>query len=204
MVAQAKTITGIIAAIAASMVAVHILNLMLGGALYALGLEPRRIDGADGILFAPWLHGDFGHLASNLTAFAVLAGLTLIDGVRRFAKASAIIIIGGGLMVWLFGRSATHVGASGWIFGLWAMVMAQAWYDRRWRNILIALGVLVFYGSMAFGVLPLQAGVSFEGHLFGAIAGVVAARVLARPTARIGGPAPRKDVPRFWPDDRKR
>ena len=203
MVAQAKTITGIIAAIAASMIAVHILNLMLGGALYALGLEPRRIDGADGILFAPWLHGDFGHLASNLTAFAVLAGLTLIDGVKRFAKASAIIIIGGGLMVWLFGRSAVHVGASGWIFGLWAMVMAQAWYDRRWRNILIALGVLIFYGSMALGVLPLQPGISFEGHLFGAIAGVFAARVLARSPAIDTRPPERSDTLKFWPDEKR-
>ena len=200
MVAQAKTIGGIIAAICASMVAVHMLNLMLGGALYALGIEPRAVEGADGILFAPWLHGDVGHLASNLTAFAVLAGLTLIDGVKRFAKASAIIIIGGGLMVWLFGRSAVHVGASGWIFGLWAMVMAQAWYDRRWRNILIAVGVLVFYGSMVFGVLPLESGVSFEAHLFGAIAGVVAARVLARPAPRIAAPAQRSDMLKFWPD----
>lgn len=200
MVAQAKTITGIIAAICASMIAVHFLNLLLGGALFGLGLEPRAIEGADGILFAPWLHGDFSHLASNLAAFVVLAALTLIDGVRRFAKASAIIIIGGGLMVWLFGRSAVHVGASGWIFGLWAMVMAQAWYDRRWRNIIIALGVLFFYGSMAFGVLPLQSGVSFEGHLFGAIAGVAAARVLARPTTRIAASAPRSDTLKFWSD----
>ena len=200
MVAQAKTITGIIAAICAAMIAVHLVNLLLGGALYALGIEPRAIAGADGILFAPWLHGDFGHLASNLTAFAVLAALTLIDGVRRFAKASAIIIIGGGLMVWLFGRSAVHVGASGWIFGLWAMVMAQTWYDRRWRNILIAVGVLVFYGSMVFGVLPLESGVSFEAHLFGAIAGVVAARVLARPAPRIAAPAQRSDTLKFWPD----
>ncbi len=199
MVQQAKTITGTIALIGTVMVAAHLLNLLLGGALYGFGLEPRDLDGADGILFSPLLHGDWAHLGSNLAAFIVLAALTLLDGIRRFAKASAIIIIGGGLLLWLFGRGGVHVGASGWIFGLWAMVIAQAWYDRRWRNIIIALGVLIFYGSMALGFLPLQAGVSFESHLFGAIAGVFAARVLARPTAIDARPPARAAELKFWP-----
>lgn len=203
MVQQAKTITGTIGLLCALMIGAHLLNLLLGGALYSLGLEPRELDGADGILFSPLLHGDWGHLASNLAAFVVLAALTLLDGLKRFAKASAIIIVGGGILLWLFGRSAVHVGASGWIFGLWAMVIARAWYDRRWRNILIALGVLVFYGSMALGFLPLQPGVSFEGHLFGAIAGVFAARVLARPDAMAARLPERTDVPKFWPDERR-
>ena len=127
----------------------------------------------------------------------------MLDGVKRFAKASVIIIIGGGILLWLFGRDSVHVGASGWIFGLWAMVIAQSWYDRRWRNILIALGVLIFYGSMALGFLPLQAGISFEGHLFGAIAGVFAARVLARPAAIGTRPPERTDVLKFWPDEKR-
>ncbi len=203
MVQQAKTITGTIALLSGIMIAVHLLNLLLGGALYGFGLEPRDIDGADGILFSPLLHGDWGHLGSNLAAFVVLAALTLLDGIKRFAKASAIIIIGGGLLLWLFGRSAVHIGASGWIFGLWAMVIAQAWYDRRWRNIVIALGVLVFYGSMALGFLPLQAGISFEGHLFGAIAGVFAARVLSRAPAIDARPAGRAGDLKFWPDERR-
>lgn len=203
MVQQAKTISGTIALLCAAMIGVHLINLLLGGALYGFGLEPREIDGADGILFSPLLHGDWGHLGSNLAAFVVLAALTLLDGVRRFAKASAIIIIGGGILLWLFGRGGLHVGASGWIFGLWAMVIAQAWYDRRWRNIVIALGVLVFYGSMALGFLPLQPGVSFEGHLFGAIAGVFAARVLSRPTAIDARPAPRAGELKFWPDEKR-
>lgn len=200
MVQQAKTIAITIAAICAVMIGTHLLNLALGGALYDFGLEPRNLNGADGILFAPLLHGDFGHLGSNLGGFIVLASLTLIDGVRRFAKASAIIIILGGVLLWVFGRNAIHIGASGWIFGLWAMVIAQAWYDRRWRNIVIALGVLIFYGSMALGFLPLQPGVSFEGHMFGAIAGVVAARVLARPQRIDHRPPERTGELRFWPN----
>ena len=202
MVQQAKTITGTIALLCGIMIAAHLLNLLLGGALYGFGLEPRDLDGADGILFSPLLHGDWGHLGSNLAAFIVLAALTLLDGIKRFAKASMIIIIGGGILLWLFGRGGVHVGASGWIFGLWAMVIANAWYDRRWRNILVALGVLIFYGSMALGFLPLQAGVSFEGHLFGAIGGVFAARTLARPTAIDARPAERTDMLKFWPDQK--
>ena len=139
-------------------------------------------------------------LPATSAAFVVLAALSLIDGIRRFAKASAIIIIVGGGLLWLFGRGGLHIGASGWIFGLWSMVIAQAWYDRRWRNILVAIGVLIFYGTMALGVLPLQNGVSFEGHLFGAVAGVLAARMFARPTTIAFRPRQRAGELKFWPD----
>jgi membrane associated rhomboid family serine protease len=200
MVQHVKTIGGTIVGLCALMIAAHLLNLLLGGALYSFGLEPRDLDGADGILFAPLLHGDWSHLGSNLGAFVVLSALSLIDGIKRYFKASAIIIIVGGALLWLFGRGGVHVGASGWIFGLWAMVIAQAWYDRRWRNIAIAAAVLFYYGSMALGFLPLQTGVSFEGHVFGAIAGIFAARVLARPPAIEARPAERSGELKFWPD----
>lgn len=203
MVQRAVQIGGTIAAICGVMIAVFAVDFLLGGALGQYGLRPRELDGATGILFAPWLHADRLHLGSNLAAFVVLAGLCLIDGIRRFAKASAIIIIGGGGLLWLFGRGGLHIGASGWIFGLWAMVIAQAWYERRWRNIVIALGVLIYYGSMATGFLPLQSGVSFEGHVFGVVAGVLAARLLARPPAIAVGPAARAGELKFWPDAKR-
>lgn len=202
MVQRAGHIAGVIALICGLMIAIHLVNFVLGGALNGFGIHPRELDGAPGIVFAPWLHGDFGHLGSNLAAFVVLAALSLIDGIKRFFKASAIIIIGGGALLWLFGRGGVHIGASGWVFGLWAMVIAQAWYDRRWRNIAIAVCVLIYYGSMAFGFLPLQRGISFEGHVFGAVAGVFAARVLVRPPAIESRPPERSGELKFWPEGR--
>jgi membrane associated rhomboid family serine protease len=126
------------------------------------------------------LHEDFGHLIHNLSAFVVLGSLCVLNGVCYFVKASVLIILMSGALVWLFGRDATHIGASGWIFGLWSLVIALAWYDRSLRNIAISLVVLFFYGGMAFGVLPIQGSISFESHLFGAVAGVMTAWMLPK------------------------
>lgn len=181
------------------MIGVHLVNFMLGGALNSFGIHPRQIGSAYTIVTAPFLHRDFGHLGNNLVAFAVLAGLCLFNnGTRYFFKASALIIVLGGALVWLLGRGNTHIGASGWIFGLWSLAMAQAWYDRSARNFAIAAGVAIFYGSMILGVLPGQTGISFESHLFGAIAGVIAASVLARKPEVVVMPPVREGELKFW------
>jgi membrane associated rhomboid family serine protease len=175
----------IIPMICAIMIAVHLVDLVLGGSLKNLGIHPREIGTAYTIATAPWLHEDFAHLGHNLTAFVVLGSLCVLNGVRYFIKASVLIILISGALVWLFGRDATHIGASGWIFGLWSLVITLAWYDRSPRNIAISLLVLFFYGGMAFGVLPLQAHISFESHLFGAVAGVVTAWMLSKQRGRM-------------------
>lgn len=194
---MAKRIT-VLAAMCATMIAVHILNLVLGGALLSFGIEPRDIDSAYTIFTAPWLHADFGHLFSNLASFVVLAALCLLNGVRYFLKASLLIISITGLLVWLFARDNIHIGASGWIFGLWALAVSLAFVDRSWRNIAISLAVVFFYGSMVFGVLPTDGHISFESHLFGAIAGVVAAAVLAKQPRQLDASAQSAGQVKFW------
>lgn len=183
--------------VSATMVIVHIANLFTGGHLSSFGIEPREIGSAYTIATAPWLHADFGHLGSNLAAFVVLGSLVLLQGLRYFVKASALIILLGGALVWLFGRDSTHIGASGWIFGLWSLVIALAWFDRSPRNIAIALAVVFFYGGMVFGVLPTASYISFESHLFGAIAGVFAAFTLSNKPAAIAAPARQNEL-KFW------
>jgi membrane associated rhomboid family serine protease len=179
----------VIIAIAALMIAVHIVNLALGGALLVFGIDPRDLDSAYTIFTAPWLHADFGHLFGNLASFIVLAALCLINGIRYFMKASLLIITITGALVWLLARDNIHLGASGWIFGLWALVIALAFVDRSWRNIGIGLAVLFFYGGMIMGVLPTDGYISFESHLFGAIAGVATAVILSRKPKRLASPA---------------
>lgn len=162
------------------MAGVHFLNIITGGYLRNFGLEPRTLNSLYTIILSPWLHGDIAHLLSNLSILVVLAFLCLLQGVRYFVKASAIIIIVSGLLVWLFGRNAVHIGASGWIFGLWSLVIATAWFDRSFLNISIGIGVLIFYGGMIFGLVPTSAPISFEAHIFGALSGVLSAAILSK------------------------
>ena len=188
----------IIAMISAAMTVVHVVDLFLGGFLKSFGIQPREIGSAYTIATAPWLHANFVHLGSNLAAFVVLGSLALLNGLRYFVKASAIIIGLGGILVWLFARDSIHIGASGWIFGLWSLVIALAWFDRTPRNIAIALAVVFFYGGMVFGVLPTQSYISFESHLFGAVAGVFAAFTLSKKPVEVAAPVRAGEL-KFWP-----
>jgi membrane associated rhomboid family serine protease len=163
--------------IAGVMCVVQVLNFMSGYSLTSFGLQPRTLHGLVGIVTAPFMHGSFLHLLGNLVPFVVLGALVARDGLQRFAMASALIIVVGGALVWLFGRGYFHVGASGWVFGLWVYVLARAWYQHSWANLLCALAALLLYGGLIYGFLP-RYGVSFESHIAGAVAGFIAARML--------------------------
>lgn len=160
---------------AGMMIAVYVFNWVLQGWLYQYGLVPRQLNSLPGIYVAPFLHGSLAHLINNLIGLFIFSSLLFVHSLQRYLWSSFFIITLTGLLVWCFGRSALHIGASGWIFGLWALTIATAWFDRRFMNILIALLVVFFYGGMMWGVLPTDPRVSFESHLFGAIAGVVCA-----------------------------
>jgi membrane associated rhomboid family serine protease len=161
-------------------------TVALDDRLQGNGIQPRSPEGIDGILWSPFLHGGFAHLISNTIPFAILSGLTLVRGVRRYVSASAIIIVLGGLLVWLFaiGSNENHIGASGWVFGLFGFLIASAWFEKRPLSIGLAIVALALYGStILFGFLP-RPGLSWEGHLFGFVAGVAAARILTTRRAR--------------------
>lgn len=160
------------------MVAVYIVNVVLAGGLNSFGIQPRQITSLFNIFTAPFIHGDIFHLINNLIALAVFASLCLFTSVSHFLKVSVFIIIVSGVLVWVFARDAMHIGASGWIYGLWSLAIMRAWYDRSFVNIAVAVMVIFLYGGMVFGLLPAQIGVSFESHLFGALAGALAAIIL--------------------------
>jgi membrane associated rhomboid family serine protease len=164
----------VVLALVAVLVAVQAVNLLTGNSLVRHGIVPRTFDGLQGIVFAPFLHGSVRHLLSNLMPLAVLNWLAMSEGVARYLRVVVLISLAGGLMVWAFGRPSVHVGASGLIFGLWAYVLARGWYQRSLASVLIALGVAVFYGGLAIGFIPVP-GVSFESHVFGALAGILVA-----------------------------
>ncbi|HGM8087266.1 TPA: rhomboid family intramembrane serine protease [Pseudomonas aeruginosa] len=166
--------------IAAGMCLIQLLNVLSGYALNSYGLNPRHLDGLRGIVLGPFLHNSWSHLLSNIVPFVVLGWFVSLISIRRFLAVSTVIIVVGGLLVWVLGRSGVHVGASGWVFGLWGYLIGRGWFERSFQALSVALLVLVLYGGLVFGFLP-QHGVSFESHLAGALAGVIAA-LLFRPT----------------------
>lgn len=162
------------------MVAAHVFNWAFNGWLNQFGLLPRQLDSLPGIYLAPFLHGSLAHLINNLIGFFIFSSLLFVHSLRHYLWSSFFIITLTGILVWCFGRHSLHLGASGWIFGLWSLTIATAWFDRRFLNILIALAVIFFYGSMLWGVLPGDPAISFESHLFGAFAGTVCAAFRAK------------------------
>jgi membrane associated rhomboid family serine protease len=160
--------------------AIEVLNGFMDHQLLAWGIMPRTTRGLIGIPLSPVLHGSVSHVLSNTIPFLVLGGLVALRGNKALVGVSLFIVAAGGGAVWLLGRTAIHVGASGLVFGYFGYLVANGWYDRRPSSILVAIAVIFLYGGLIFGVLPSQSFVSWEAHLFGLIAGVLAARLTRR------------------------
>jgi membrane associated rhomboid family serine protease len=180
-----KLITGFLGALWA----IEIVDtVLLSSTLQTFGLQPRTLDGLVGVLTMPFLHGDWDHIASNTFPLAIFGTLILFRGLNRFLAVTGITILVSGLLVWIAGSSGNHIGASGLIFGYLGYLMSVGFWERKMGTILLSLGVGFLYGGMLWGVLPGQTGISWEGHLFGFLGGVLAARQLARPKAGSSAP----------------
>ena len=168
-----------LAAFIAALWAVQALNWALDYPLNAaFGLIPRHVSGLDGVIAMPLLHGSFAHLMANTPPLLVMGGLLVATTTRALLPVNAVVIGLGGGLVWLFGSSAIHIGASGLVFGWFGFLVARGFVDRSPITLGAALLVGVLYSSILWGVLPGQPGVSWEAHLFGAIAGAVAASLV--------------------------
>lgn len=177
MVARLKSNLYLVLAAVVLLWAVAATNFVTEHDLNTWGILPRTLTGLRGIPFSPFLHGGLGHLAVNTAPFFVLGGLVALQGRRAFLGVSLVVIVCGGVALWLFGREGYHIGASGLIFGYFGYLVARAWYDRSFRSILIALVTLFFYNWLIWGILPTTTYISWEGHLFGLLAGILAARI---------------------------
>ena len=160
--------------------AVELVNGFRGHELSAWGILPRTTQGLIGIPLSPLLHGSFNHALSNTIPLLVLGGLVGLRGSQALVRVSLFVIMVGGVGVWGLGRLAIHVGASGLVFGYFGYLLAKGWYDRKVSSILVAIAVLLLYGGLLFGVLPTTGFISWESHLFGLIAGLLAARLTKR------------------------
>lgn len=155
------------------------------------GIIPLSPHGLDGILFAPVLHAGWLHLEGNTVPVAVLAFLATSAGLLRFGAATAVIWLVAGVGTWVFGGAGTvHVGASSLVFGWLTLLLVRGLVARSVGQVVLAVVLFAVYGSVLWSVLPVTYGVSWQGHLFGALGGVLAALLVSRPlVAGRGRPA---------------
>jgi membrane associated rhomboid family serine protease len=159
---------------------VQVIDAIDDYSLTKYGIEPREFDGLDGIVFSPFLHGSWGHLIGNTIPFVILGGLIALSGLARLAAVTATVMAVGGAGVWAFAQShSLHIGASGVVFGYAGYLVARGLFTRSLLHLAVGALVAAVWGTTLLSGLAPQDGISWQGHLFGAIGGVIAARLLS-------------------------
>ena len=159
---------------------IYLVTHLLDISTYKLGILPRNFSGLVGIFTSPLIHGGFSHLISN-TAPLIVMGLGIFYFYPKVAyKVFTIIYLGTGVLVWIFAREVYHIGASGIIYGFVSFLFFSGIFRKDNGSIALALVVIFLYGGLIWGVLPVEKGVSWESHLFGAIAGIIAAFIFRK------------------------
>lgn len=162
---------------------IQMINSAMGNRLCVLGIYPRSLFSVGGIVLHPWIHGGMGHLIMNAIMFLIMGSLVAVDGILIFYVVSCTIIIIGGVLVWLFGRPCLHVGASGLVLGYWGFLIAHAYADPQFISIVMSGVCLYFFWGLISNLFPSEQSISWEGHIFGFIAGILTSLYL--PTATI-------------------
>lgn len=164
---------------------IDVANEYSGRALNQFGIIPRDPEHWYGILAAPLLHANFLHFSSNIIPLAIFTLLVFQHGRLRFWLTTLGIVILGGGAVWLYGRPAVHLGASGLIFGYFGFLVMAGVISKELKLLGIAILVVFFYGGLILGILPQEGYVSYESHLFGFIAGIAMALLIGRANQRV-------------------
>jgi membrane associated rhomboid family serine protease len=188
----------LVGGLAAVMWVLEVIDQVFSGAdLDQYGIRPHDApDGLLGIAAAPFLHAGFGHLIGNTVPFLVLGAMIALSGLARVASTTVIVALVGGLGVWLFAPTGTdHIGASGIVFGYAAYLIARGFFSRNMLHLAVGVFVIAIYGTtLLFGLAP-RDGISWQGHLFGAVGGVVAAWLLDARRDRAAAAAKQPDDP---------
>ena len=156
----------------------YALNLLLNKRLLWLGIIPRRLYGLAGVICTPLLHANFNHLFFNTIPLLVLSNFILINGLTYFLWATLIITVFSGLLIWCFAKPGLHIGASGLITGYWGLLVSDIYQEGSLTAIILGIISLYYFAGIFLGIFPGKKGVSWEGHLFGLIAGLAASFIL--------------------------
>jgi len=145
--------------------------------LYRFGLKPRDVDGLWGIFTMPFIHGSFEHLFNNMTALFVLTWCLFYFYHDLALRILLWTFIMSGIWVWISARGTYHIGASAIVYGLVTFLFFSGIFRRYYRLMAISFLVVFLYGSLIWGILPIKPGISWEGHLWGSMAGLILAVV---------------------------
>jgi len=169
----------VLLAIVVVMWALEIVDVALDNRLDNYGIEPRDPDALPGIVSSPFLHAGFGHLIGNTIPLVAMGLAIALAGARRLISVTLVVGLIAGLGTWLTAAANTEtIGASGLVFGYATYLMTRFFFSRRVLDLVLGLGVLVLWGASLLASLAPTPGVSWQAHLFGAVGGVVAARVV--------------------------
>jgi len=181
----------VVLAMAALMWVVEVIDSLDHHRLEQYGIEPRHVDGLTGIVAAPFLHAGFGHLISNTIPFLAMGLMIALGGAARVLTVTALIAVVSGFGTWLIGPSnSLHIGASGVVFGYATYLVSRGLFNRNLLELAMGVVVGAVWGSALLGGLLPQDHISWQGHLFGAIGGVLAARALAADRGNTGSSSP--------------
>ena len=147
--------------------------------LLILGIIPRKIYGLPGILFAPFLHANFNHLFFNTIPLAVLSSFILTNGLLYYILVTALITILSGFAIWCFAKNGIHIGASALITGYWGFLVSSIYQHTTTTTLILGGLSLYYFAGIFLGIFPRERGVSWEGHLFGLLAGVATSYLLS-------------------------
>ena len=159
---------------------IHLMNWAVDLDPWPFGVRPREWSGLVGISTAPLVHSDFAHLLANSVPLATVGAAMLFLYPHSTLRVLPAVYLGPGVLVWVFGRGSVHLGASGIVYGLVSYVFVAGLLRRDRRAIAASLLVAFMYGSLAWGVLPIEPGVSWETHLSAAVIGVSLALALRK------------------------
>ena len=138
-----------------------------------LGIVPRRLYGLPGVLLAPVLHANFNHLFFNTIPLIVLSNFLLMNGIHYYLDVTLIITVLSGLMIWSFAKPGLHIGASALITGYWGLLVSNIYQQGTITSIILGIISIYYFAGILYGVFPGNKGVSWQGHLFGLIAGLI-------------------------------
>lgn len=183
-------------AMVALMWVLEVVDVAVNHRLDRYGIEPRDPNGLDGVVAAPFLHVSFAHLIANTVPFLAMGVFIALEGLGRLVGVTAIVALVSGLGTWLVAPANTiHLGASGVVFGYATYLLARGLFNRRLGEMAIAAVVAVIWGGALLAGLEPHQGISWQGHVFGGIGGVLAAALLARPAT----PEPAQSMKRAVP-----